>query len=268
VHWVVTEFGSVNLHGLNVRERAMALISIADPRFRPWLMAEAKRCQFIYTDQLELPLEAHLYPQELESRQRLRDSTDVLVRAIKPTDESLLRSMFYRLSEDTVYKRFSGIMKYMPHKDLQRFCTIDYVREVSLVATVQHADIERIMGLVTYSLDAKTGFAEIAMVVDDAFQRRGIGKLLMRRITKLARERGLKGFTAFTTGYNGAMVRVFESAGCPIEMTPEGPDYSLRILFESAPQGNVRSTAAEAAKKSKTRRAGFVIGAERRLSCP
>ena len=267
VHWVVTEFGAVNLHGLNVRERAMALISIADPRFRPWLMAEAKRCKFIYTDQLELPLEAHLYPRELEVRERLGDGTEVMIRAIKPTDESLLREMFYRLSQDTVYKRFSGIVKYMPHENLQRFCTVDYRREMSLVATTQRTGIERIVGLATYSLDAKTGFAEIAMVVDDAFQGRGIGKRLMRRITKVAKERGFKGFTAFTTGYNGPMIRVFESAGYPVEATSQGSDYTLRIPLEPVSERAPEFAGASQGSKTHGRRAGFEIGAERRLTC-
>jgi GNAT superfamily N-acetyltransferase len=191
-----------------------------------------------------------------------------MIRAIKPTDESLLREMFYRLSQNTVYKRFSGIVKYMPHENLQRFCTVDYRREMSIVATIQRTGIERIVGLVSYSLDAKTGFAEIAMVVDDAFQKRGIGKRLMRRMTDVAKARGLKGFTAFTTGYNGPMIRVFESAGYPVEATPEGPDFTLRIPFE--PVSGRAPEFAGAPKGSKThgRRAGFEIGAERRSTCP
>jgi acetyltransferase len=94
----------------------------------------------------------------------------MLLRPIKPTDESLLHGMFYRLSQETIYKRFCGIVKYMPHKDLQRFCTVDYQRDMTLVATTRVGDVERVVGLATYNLKPRTGFAEIAMVVDDAFR--------------------------------------------------------------------------------------------------
>ena len=70
VHYVVTEFGVVNLHGRNVRERAMALISIAHPKFRPWLLAEAKQRHYVYTDQIEPPMRIPLYPKPLEKKVR------------------------------------------------------------------------------------------------------------------------------------------------------------------------------------------------------
>jgi acyl-CoA hydrolase/RimJ/RimL family protein N-acetyltransferase len=234
VHWVATEFGAVNLHGLTVRERAMALISIAHPRFRPWLMAEAKRSKFIYADQIEPPVETPQYPRRLESSARLADGTELVIRPIKLTDESLLHELFYRLSQETIYKRFCGIVKYMPHENLQRFCTIDYQRDMTLVATMRRGEVERVVGLATYNRKPQTGFAEIAMVVDDAFQGRGVGKLLMRRITELAKARQVSGFTAYTLGYNSPMLRVFESAGHAVEVTPEGQGFAVRIAFDSA----------------------------------
>lgn len=231
VHWVVTEYGAVNLHGLSVRERAMALISIAHPKFRPWLLAEAKRLNFIYADQLEPPIELPTYPGELESREQLRDGTSIVVRPVKPTDETLLHRMFYRLSRETVYKRFCGIVKYMPHRDLQRFCQVDYRRDMSLVATVGQGDSEVIVALAMYVLDERTRFAEVALVVDDAYQHRGIGKLLMHRLTAIAEARQLRGFTAYTLGYNSPMLRVFQSTAHPVEVTPENEGFVVRISF-------------------------------------
>jgi acyl-CoA hydrolase/GNAT superfamily N-acetyltransferase len=236
VHWVVTEWGAVNLHGLNVRERAMALVSIAHPKFRPWLLAEGKRSKLIYLDQLEPPLETPVYPRRLETHARLDDGTEVLIRPIKPTDESLLHGMFYRLSQETIYKRFCGIVKYMPHKNLQRFCTVDYERDMTLVATTRQGELERVVGLATYNLNPQTGFAEMAMLVDDAFQRRGIGKLLMRRMTELAKARQVRGFTAYTLGYNSPMLCVFQCTGFAVEVTPEGEGFAVRIPFDDAPR--------------------------------
>ena len=67
VHYVVTEYGAAYLHGKNIRQRAMALIQIAHPKFRPWLMAEAKARRLVYADQIELPVQTPIYPDQFES---------------------------------------------------------------------------------------------------------------------------------------------------------------------------------------------------------
>ncbi len=232
VHYVVTEFGVADLHGRTVRERAMALISIAHPKFRPWLLAEAKRLKFIYSDQLEPPIYAPIYPKALETRAAMHDGRGYLVRPIKPTDEGLLREMFYRLSQETVYQRFFATRKYMPHENLQRFCTIDYDRDMTIAAVIPDGSGEQIIGWAMYTLDPQTGFAETAFVVDDAYQGQGIGTVLMRRLTEVAEARGLRGFTALVFTNNIRMLRVFEKCGYPVDSTPEGDTVRLRISFE------------------------------------
>ncbi|MEP0847458.1 MAG: GNAT family N-acetyltransferase [Phycisphaerae bacterium] len=234
VHWVVTEYGAVNLHGLNARERAMALVSIAHPKFRPWLLAEAKQRRLIYLDQLEPPVKTPIYPKAIETRSHLKDGTAVWVRAIKPTDEKLLQEMFYRLSRETIHSRFFSAQKYMPHNALQRFCTIDYERDMTLVALVYQGEIERAVGWAQYSVDPNTHFAEAAFVVDDAWQGRGVGTLLMRRLTEVAEARGVDGFTAVVLAGNTRMMRVFEKCGYPIETLDKGESIHLRIPFTDA----------------------------------
>jgi acyl-CoA hydrolase/GNAT superfamily N-acetyltransferase len=232
VHWVVSEFGVVNLHGRTVRERAMALISIAHPKFRPWLLAEAKRLNFIYADQLEPPLRTPMYPKQLETRITTRDGTSLRVRPIKPTDEALLHEMFYRLSQDSIYQRFFSLKKYMPHENLQGFCTVDYDRDMTLVACIDRGGVETVVGWASYNLNQQSGLAEVAFVVDDNYQRRGIGTLLLRRLIEIAILRGVRGFTAVVLSHNQPMLRVFENCGYPIELNSDGKVRSLRILFD------------------------------------
>ena len=69
IHYVVTEYGIAHLHGKNIRERAMALISIAHPRFRSWLIWQAKELNLIYKDQAFIPGKAGEYPEHLETAQ-------------------------------------------------------------------------------------------------------------------------------------------------------------------------------------------------------
>jgi acyl-CoA hydrolase len=67
VHYVITEWGIAYLHGKNIRERAMDLIAIAHPKFRPWLIEEAKRLDMIYRDQAFIPGKRGEYPENLET---------------------------------------------------------------------------------------------------------------------------------------------------------------------------------------------------------
>lgn len=232
VHYIVTEYGVANLHGRTVRERAMALISIAHPKFRPWLLAEAKRLRFTYADQIEPMVRVPMYPRQLEIRATTRDQRPLLIRPIRPTDEELLRDMFYRLSHETVYERFLASKRYLPHSKLQQFCMIDYDQTMGFVASIDDNGQEKLVGWAMYFVEEKTGYAEAAFLVDDAYQGLGIGTHLMRRLTEVAEVRGVKGFTALVLGNNLRMLRVFEKCGYPVEITPQGDTLALRISFE------------------------------------
>ncbi|TWT42254.1 Succinyl-CoA:coenzyme A transferase [Phycisphaerae bacterium RAS1] len=234
VHWIVTEYGAVNLHGMNVRERAMALITIAHPKFRPWLLAEAKRNKFIYSDQLEPPIYAPVYPKALEARTHTKDGLELFLRPVRPTDERQMHDLFYTLSSETVHQRFFAAKKYMWHDNLQRFCTIDYDRDMTLVATIRKGATEIIIAWASYNLDARTEFAEAAFVVADVYQNRGIGTILMRRLTAIAEARQIRGFTATVLVSNPRMLRVFEKCGYPIQREREGDIYLLSIPFEES----------------------------------
>lgn len=234
VHYVVTEYGVADLHGRTVRERAMALISIAHPKFRPWLLAEAKRLRFIYADQIEPTVHVPMYPRQLEIRTTMRDGRALMIRPIRSTDEDLLREMFYRLSRETIYERFLASKRYLPHSKLQQYCTIDYDNTMGFVASVEIEGQEQVVGWAMYVVDRKSNFAEAAFLVDDAFQGQGIGTHLMRRLTEVAEARGVTGFTAVVLGNNIRMLRVFEKCGYPVETTPQGDTLSLRISFEGA----------------------------------
>lgn len=232
VHWVVTEYGAVNLHGLSVRERAIALISIAHPKFRPWLLAEAKQRRMIYLDQIEPPWQTPVYPKRYESTFIDKTGQKIRVRPIKPTDESLLHEMFYSLSQDAIYQRFFSTRKTLPHESLQEFCTVDYDHDMALVATVTEGDTERIVGWAMYSQNRVTNYAEAAFLVHDDWQGRGIGSYLMKRLTEIARDRLIDGFTASVLTSNAAMLRVFEKCGHEVTTSQDGDLMTIAIHFD------------------------------------
>jgi acyl-CoA hydrolase len=135
VHYVVTEYGIAYLHGKNIRERAMQLIAIAHPKFRLWLIEEAKKLNLIYRDQAFIPGRRGDYPEELETYRTTKKGVEIFLRPVKISDEPLLKNFFYSLSDNCLYRRFISIRQDMPHQRLQEFAIVDFTQEMVILAT-------------------------------------------------------------------------------------------------------------------------------------
>ncbi len=235
VHYVVSEFGIAYLHGRNIRERAMQLISIAHPNFRPWLVEEAKKLNLIYRDQKFVPGQRGEYPEELEMYRTTKAGTEIFLRPIKITDEPLLKDFFYSLSDKSLYRRFMSPRKDLPHKQLQEFVVIDYTTEMVILASIKKGDKEVLVGLGQYAIAGDTHMAEVAFTVRDDFQNKGIGTELLSYLTYLGKRRGLLGFTAETLMENQPMLRVFGKIGFDVKKTAAGGGvYELKMLFQES----------------------------------
>jgi len=230
VHYVVTEWGVAYLHGKNIRERAMALINIAHPKFRQMLLEEAKKHNYVYKDQMLTP-EGAVYPEDLETTMTTKDGIELFVRPVKPTDEEMLSDMFYDLSDQTIINRFFSMLKSMPHRKLQEFCCIDYNTEMSLVALAGSPPNQKIVGIGSYHLNPATHRAEIAFLVADAWQGKGIGTFLMQMLVKVAKSRNIKGFTAEVLRDNVAMIALMHKSGVPAKSTLAGGSYIFTMDF-------------------------------------
>ena len=231
VHYVVSEYGIAYLHGKNVRERAMELISIAHPKFRPWLIEEAKQLNLIYRDQAFIAGKGGEYPEELETHRVTKTGLEVLLRPVKMSDEALLKDLFYSLSEDSLYRRFISLRKDMPHERLQRFVIIDYTKEMTILAVVRAGEKEDIVGIGQYSIHEQSHTAEIAFAVRDDHQNKGIGSALLSYLTYLAKRQGLLGFTAEVLMENRPMLHLFEKMGFDIDKRREEGIYELVMMF-------------------------------------
>jgi acyl-CoA hydrolase len=235
VHYVVTEYGVAYLHGKTIRERATALIQVAHPRFRPWLLAEAKSRHMVYADQVEPAFSMPIYPDRYERWVDLHDGRRLFIRPIRLTDEPALREMFYALSEDTVYHRFFRLLPTMPHQRLQEWLRVDYEREMVMVATTGIEGDEAIVAVARYDLDLRTNLAEVAFVVRDDYQGQGLGTHLLAALIDIARENGIAGFTASVLADNVAMLRVFHNAVPSLESRLDDGTYEIAMRFEAAP---------------------------------
>jgi len=231
VHYVVTEYGIAFLHGKNIRGRAMELISIAHPKFRPWLMEEAKKSHFIYKDQAFIPGKEGEYPEDLETHRTIKTGLDILLRPVKISDEPLLKDFFYSLSDNSRYRRFLSIRSEMPHDFLQKFVVIDYTKQMAVLAMIQQDEKEEVIGVGRYALLEDTHFADVAFAVRDDYQNKGIGTELFSFLTYLAKKKGLLGFTALVLLENAPMLHLIRNMGFDIEEKLDEGVYELKMMF-------------------------------------
>ncbi|MDP7264536.1 MAG: GNAT family N-acetyltransferase, partial [Candidatus Thermoplasmatota archaeon] len=225
---VVTEYGSVYLRGLSIRERAIALISIAHPKFRKQLLEEAKQYQYVSKD-LFIPINPGcIYPhqysfrhtfygryspksgsdptQSMEARPYSIDepiSTDshstelnVFFRPVKPSDARRIQRMFYSLSEETIRMRYHGAVKTLTAEDLQGITNIDYSQDVAIIGLIGPPSNPRIIAEGRYMYNRANRMGEFDIVVTEEVQGRGIGTFLANYLKKIAYSRGLAGVYA------------------------------------------------------------------------
>jgi GNAT superfamily N-acetyltransferase len=139
---------------------------------------------------------------------RLGDGTSLVVRPIRPDDATALHA---RLSADTIYRRYFGVRPHLSPADVVRFTHVDGRARFALVA-VRDGDL---VGVARYEGAGKGADAEIAVVVDDTLQHRGVGRLLLGRLVDIARENGFTTLTAEVLTGNRAMLGLMRALGLP-----------------------------------------------------
>lgn len=231
VQYVVTEYGIAYLQGKNLRERAMELISIAHPDFRPWLIEEAKARNLIYKDQKLVPGPRGKYIEEYEAHRETKTGLEILLRPIKISDEPRLRDFFNSLSDQSLYLRFFTPRKYVPHESLQDIISVDNAKGVSIVAIIKQEESEKIIGLGQYFINDTDYSAEVGFATSDNYKNNGIAATLLTHLTYLAQKNGLLGFTATVLSENRSMIKVLKRMGFTHKTTEYGGVSEFEKVF-------------------------------------
>jgi acyl-CoA hydrolase/GNAT superfamily N-acetyltransferase len=229
VHYVVTEYGAAYLHGKNIRERALSLINIAHPDFRKELLEEAKVRKYAFVDQLP-PL--GVYPAQLEKRVTLRDGTEVLLRPIKPTDERLEQELLYSLSDQSVYRRFFASTSSFPHEKVQYYTTVDYDTQMAIVAIAEKDGQEQMVGVGRYVKEKESDMAELALLVKDDWQGKGLGSLMHDYLEQIARAHNIGGFRGEVLEENKRALHLFTRLGRSAETKYDQGVYTVSYRFD------------------------------------
>lgn len=163
----------------------------------------------------------HPYPAHLVTRWQLPSGNDVLIRPIRPEDADLTQGFVRSLSEESKYFRFMDAVRELSPTMLARLTQIDYTREMALLALTEIDGREVELGVARYAINPDAESCEFALVVDDRWQKQGIGHKLMDVLMDVARSKGLKVMEGEVLKTNRPMLKLVEALGFHIEVHPE-----------------------------------------------
>jgi GNAT superfamily N-acetyltransferase len=130
-----------------------------------------------------------------------------------------------------MYQRFISARRDIPHELLQEFVVVDYFQKMILVAVIQEGDRELICGLGQYGLNSDTYTADVALVVRDDCQKKGVAGELLSYLTYLAKRQGILGFTAEVLVGNDPVFRLFKKMGFDVSKRSAEGVYEMLAMF-------------------------------------
>ncbi|HRD66683.1 MAG TPA: GNAT family N-acetyltransferase [Candidatus Competibacter sp.] len=230
VHYVVTEYGMAYLFGKSIRERAVALIDVAHPHFRPWLLKKAQDLGYVPADQrLE---NRGAYPVKDERMISLGNRPPVLLRPAKASDAASIRALFHQLSDDDRYTRFFQQVQSLSDHQVQRLCNVNYETDVAFVATTGPREHEDLVGHACYFVNPSTNLAESAVMIAPAWQGQSLGTAMLQRLIEQAMTRGLRGFVFEILHENERMIRLAQSFCETLTIEREAETVYITLIFD------------------------------------
>jgi acetyltransferase len=163
----------------------------------------------------------HPYPAHLVTHWQLPSGNDVLIRPIRPEDADLTQGFVRSLSEESKYFRFMDTVSELSPVALAHLTQIDYTREMALLALTEIDSREIELGVARYAINPDGESCEFALVVDDRWQKQGIGHKLMDVLMDVARSKGLKVMEGEVLKTNRSMLKLVDALGFHVEAHPE-----------------------------------------------
>jgi GNAT superfamily N-acetyltransferase len=160
---------------------------------------------------------------------QLRDGARLVVRPIEAADADALVALHARLSADTIYRRYFGVRPHLSPTEVERFTRVDGRTRFALVA-LQAADL---VAVARYEGRPGDRSAELAVVVDDALQHQGVGRLMLERLVDVAREAGIESLVADVLAGNAAMLALLRTLGLPRRTETDGD--TVTVLVDLSP---------------------------------
>lgn len=179
------------------------------------------------------------YPKELERDVELADGTRVHIRPIRQDDESRLIALYDQLSRLTAYQRFFSFMRRLPPNWAHLLAGVDYVRRLALVAARDASPEADLIAVARYEPTADPATAEVAFVVRDDWQNKGLGTMLFHDLLSAASQRGIKQFRAYVLADNPRMLDLIARFGDVRQRTLEQGVVELLFTARPTPQVSI-----------------------------
>ncbi len=228
VHYVITEYGSAYLYCKSIQEKALALIEIAHPDFRSWLLEEGIRLGYIKKGQ---KLKSKIaYPENEEREVQLKNGEKVLIRPAKASDAGGMQDIFYNMRKEDIYTRFFTHLASFTDKMAQHLCNVDCENEMAFTAVVGERENEKVIGSACYFVDPTDNLGEVAYMIRPEWQKCGLGSALQQRMREYAQSKGLRGFKANILVENIKMQQVIKK-GEKVSFARHGCEYEVTSLF-------------------------------------
>jgi len=230
VQYVATEYGVVNLFGKTLQERAMALISIAHPDFRDELFSKARELDLIDIDRKFKQAIKGVYPLKYEETVTI-NGIPITFRPAKPVDERSIQEHYYSMNRGDIVSRFFHEKKSFVHDQINTTFEIDYINDLTIVATIGEVGFEKIIAVGEYFRNSIINMAEVAFSVSKEYQGMGIARILQDKLAEAARDNGIKGLVAYTSPENKGMRKLFQKLPYQIHSENDEDMVILSCIF-------------------------------------
>jgi acyl-CoA hydrolase/RimJ/RimL family protein N-acetyltransferase len=228
--YVVSEYGVVNLFGKNIQERAMAMISIAHPKFRDELFMKAKESGMIGQERKIDESLMGVYPAWMGETVEI-DGQKVTFRPAKTTDSRLIQEHFYEMDKSDVNKRFFGTRIHFFWDEMKNIFMVDYKNKFSVIAYLGEEGLGKVIGIGMYGAEEGKDMAEVAYSLDGTWQGKGIASKLQLKIVDAARHNGFAGLHAMTFSDNKTMIKLFKKLPYKVASRYEDGDLLMEAHF-------------------------------------
>ncbi|PID75599.1 MAG: acetyl-CoA hydrolase [Deltaproteobacteria bacterium] len=237
VHYVISEYGAVNLFGKSIQERVLAMISIAHPDFRDQLFAAAKEKGYIGSERSLGEASKAIYPVNLEETLTI-DGEEIRIRPAKPVDGRRIQEHYYNLSQEAIFTRFFCQKTIFARAEMDSRSLVDYVKSLTLVAIAGEFGFGKVIGIAEYMKLDENNMAEIAFSVSEEYQGKGLGTFFLKKLAAVARENAISGLIAYTFPSNQPMIRLFNTLPYKVKTGHEDGDLVLSCLFSELKKQN------------------------------
>ncbi|UCG81008.1 MAG: GNAT family N-acetyltransferase [Desulfobacterales bacterium] len=185
------------------------------------------------------PMGVKNYPEQYEIHTTTKTGLNILIRPIRAEDAPRLSVLFHALSPRSIYFRFLMPIKAPSEEMLAKFTQIDHDRHVVLAATQKSAADEKILGVFRLMCNPEGNDGELAIVVGDPWQGKGVGAKLFEHGLSIAKERGIESLFGMVLAENTQVLSLARRLGFAIKWDPDARAYNIRLDLQSMSPQNM-----------------------------